>query len=187
MPRIIPPMLLVTVLAFVIALPAHAQMKDENLLVSVPAGYKIGYRAHNSKQLITEMVPKDETVEDWSEMVMVQIYRELKTVAPKDFRSHIRRQWNAACAGSSIADEGDKTVNRYPAATWMLVCPLNPKSGKPEVTMFKAIQGRDSLYVVQKAFKWTPRPDEKTSWGIYLEKITVCDTRLPDRACPVAN
>jgi hypothetical protein len=38
--------------------------------------------------------------------------------------------------------------------------------------------------VVQKAFKFEPSKEQITEWARFLKGVTVCDTRLPDRACP---
>ena len=67
---------------------------------------------------------------------------------------------------------------------WLQSCPLNRATGKPEITWFKAIAGNDSFYVVQLAFKAWPSKDQITSWMHYLGSVRVCDTRLPQQACP---
>jgi len=60
----------------------------------------------------------------------------------------------------------------------------NPATGKPELTWFKALQGNDNFYLVQKAFKFEPSGEQVTDWVNFLNTVKVCDTRLPDRACP---
>jgi hypothetical protein len=62
----------------------------------------------------------------------------------------------------------------------------NPASGigSPEITWFKAVQGNDSFYLVQKAFKFEPSKEQITRWMGYLRKVSVCDSRIADRACP---
>jgi uncharacterized membrane protein len=67
---------------------------------------------------------------------------------------------------------------------WLQSCPLNKATGKPEITWFKAIAGNDSTYVVQLAFKAWPSKEQITSWMQYLGSVSVCDSRLPERACP---
>ncbi len=69
-------------------------------------------------------------------------------------------------------------VNGYTTMTWRMSCPLNRQSGKPEITWFKAIAGHDSFYVVQKAFKFEPAAEKAAEWVAYLNKVSVCDTRL---------
>jgi hypothetical protein len=66
----------------------------------------------------------------------------------------------------------------------MLACPRNAETGKPEWTWFKAIQGNDSFYVVQKAFKFEPARLQIVEWTRYLKGVSVCDTRLKERRCP---
>jgi hypothetical protein len=40
------------------------QMENENILVGLPAGYKIGFQARKGNATISEMVPTQETVEN---------------------------------------------------------------------------------------------------------------------------
>jgi hypothetical protein len=37
------------------------------------------------------------------------------------------------------------------------------------------------------AFKAWPSKEQITQWMRYLKDVTVCDTRLPDRACVLAG
>ena len=46
------------------------------------------------------------------------------------------------------------------------------------------MQGNDSFYVVQKAFKFTPNKEQIVRWVEYLKAVRVCDfasrrSRLP--------
>jgi hypothetical protein len=75
----------------------------------------------------------------------------------------------------------------YPAAVWLMTCPRNRETAKPENTWFKAIPGNDSFYVVQKAFKFEPSKEHIEQWTLYLKRGTACDTRLPERPCPKVN
>jgi hypothetical protein len=77
--------------------------------------------------------------------------------------------------------------NGYPAAVWLLSCPRNRETGKPEITWFKAIQGNDSFYVVQKAFRFEPAKEQVAKWTQYLRGVAVCDSRLAERRCPAAQ
>jgi len=49
---------------------------------------------------------------------------------------------------------------------------------------FKAIEGNDSFYVVQKAFKFMPAKKQIARWVGFLRDVKVCDSRVADRACP---
>ena len=49
---------LITGTTGLLSLPAHAQLKNENLLVAMPDGYIVGFQDKNTKQQMTEMVPR---------------------------------------------------------------------------------------------------------------------------------
>jgi hypothetical protein len=89
-----------------------------------------------------------------------------------------------ACAGSAAFPLASAQENGYPIALWLMACPRNKDTGKPEMTWFKAMQGNDSFYVVQKAFKFDPPKEQVAQWTRYLKSVTICDTRLRERACP---
>ena len=161
---------------------AAAQLQSENLLVTMPDGFKMDFQQKNKDMLISEMVPSAESVNDWTQMVTVQIFFGLKS-GPEEFKSKVETGWARACRGSSAHAVAQGKENGYPFAVWLLACPLNKTTGKPEFTWFKAMQGNDSLYVVQVALKARPSEEATTRWMDYLRTVRVCDTRLPDRAC----
>jgi hypothetical protein len=158
--------------------------EGENLLVAVPQGYKIDFQQKKGNNQITEMVPANETVQGWTEMVTVQIFGGMKGVTPDQFRVQVEKNWSGACANAVAGPAAHAVENGYPIAFWMMFCPKNKETGKEETTWFKAIQGHDSFYVVQKAFRFNPPRDQIVQWTHYLKKVAVCDTRLKARACP---
>lgn len=165
------------------ACAALAQLANENLLVKLPAGYKVAFQNKQANVQMTELVPASEAVGNWTEMVTIQIFHGLKTT-PGQFRDRLEKRWLASCPGSEGQQIAKSAENGYQSLVWLLSCPRNPGTGKPEITFFKAVQGNDSFYVVQKAFKFTPSKDQVTQWVGYLGTVTVCDSRLRDRQCP---
>jgi len=167
--------------------PATAELVNENLLTSLPSGFQVGYRGKNNDGLITELVPAGETVDNWTRMVTVQIFYRLK-VGPEAFMQDIERRWMKSCPGAGKAEPITKRdENGYPTLVWLLNCPKNPATGKPEITWFKAVQGNDSFYVVQQAFRFVPSEEQIKQAVGYLKSVRVCDSRLADRACPVTR
>jgi hypothetical protein len=162
---------------------ASADLVNENLLVQMPPGYEVAYRVERGNMVMNEMVPDGQTVNNWTEMVTVQIFHGLKSV-PEKFRDTLQRQWIGACPGGSGSEVTSDIENGYPVLVWMLDCPKNPATGQPEITWFKAIAGNDSFYLAQKAFKFKPSEVQIGHWTAYLKAIAVCDTRIPGRACP---
>jgi len=158
-------------------------LENENLLVSMPSGYKVGFNDRKKNMIISEMVPAAETVENWTEMVTVQIFLGMKD-SVMGFRLRMEKLWAAACAGAKSAPVSSGIENGYVTSMWRLSCPLNKQTGKPEMTWFKTISGHDSFYVVQKAFKAEPPPEKAAEWVAWLNKVSVCDSRIPQSKCP---
>jgi hypothetical protein len=170
-------------IALLLIQPASAELADENLLVTVPPGYKVDFHTERNAMVMDEMVPDNQTVDDWTEMVTVQIFHGMK-IAPEAFKEGLQRDWNAACPDATGDDVANGVENGYPERVFVLDCPKNPGTGKREITWFKAIAGNDSFYVVQKAFKFEPTDEQVGHWLDYLKSVVVCDTRLAERACP---
>lgn len=165
--------------------PVHAQqMENENLLQTVPPGYKVGFQTKQGNMLLTEFVPERESVENWTEMVTTQVFLGLKRPSPREFRQVMQSSWATSCKGAGFADVAAGNENGYGFEVWIQDCPRNERTGKPERVWFKAIKGNDSFYLVQKAFRFVPEPEQVTRWTEYLRAIQVCDSRLPNSACP---
>jgi hypothetical protein len=175
--------------AFALLWPAAAatmaeDIRSETLLIGMPQGFKIGSQGQQqNSSRITEMVPASETVESWTEMVTVQTFPGLRA-PPERFESRLIDSWRTACPKSDDHHIAQGAENGYSFVLWLLSCPLNQASGKPEIAWFKAIAGNDSFYVVQKAFRFAPSREQIAAWMAFLKDAKVCDTRLPDRPCP---
>jgi hypothetical protein len=179
-------LLLLAGLLFPLLLPrgALAQIKNENLLQAMPSGFKIGYQSSHDGINMQEWVPDGETVENWSEMVTTQIFLGRKNLDPAQFLNGIGMQWLKACAGSAPNAIHTGNANGYTVSMLMLQCPLNPQSGKPETTLFRAIKGNDSFYIVQRSVRAVPSREQMSQMAQYLGTVNVCDTRMPEHPCP---
>lgn len=161
-----------------------SDLQDENLLVKIPSGFMIDYESSQNNMLITEMVAENESVNDWTTLVTVQIFLGMRDITPEQYQENMTRAWSNACANSESYPVASGNENGYPFVVWQLYCPLNPSTQKVEYTYMKAIQGNDSFYLVQVAFRFEPSSDEVTQWVTYLREVKVCDSRIPEKACP---
>jgi hypothetical protein len=173
---------LIAAILLACAAPATA-LENETLLVNLPKGFKVGFHNKTEQQMITEMVPAAETVEAWTEMLTVQIFYNLRDVTPAAYRARIEKLWSDSCPGASFSKLKEATENLYPMALWSQRCPLNKATGQPEYTWMKGVQGRDSFYLVQKAFKAEPTPKQLKDMTALLAAAKVCDTRIPGQKC----
>lgn len=172
-------------LAVALATPSLAQFKGENLLVTMPPGFKVGHQGSRDGLNMQEWVPEKETVENWSELVTVQVFMGRRDLDPGQVLQRIQRQWLQACKGSPSTPIAAGVTNGYPAATMLLRCPLLASAGKPETTVFRAIKGRDSFYMVQRAVRAAAAPEQVERMKQYLDSVSVCDSRSTTSPCPV--
>src|SRR5262249_15316658 len=82
-----------------LASASRAELENENLLVKLPAGFKIDFEQKNKDMMINEMVPESETVNNWTEMVTVQVFYNLKATTDQ-FKTKMEEGMSAACPGS---------------------------------------------------------------------------------------
>jgi hypothetical protein len=173
----------VIVLAGVTRVWGQPALQAENLLVAQPEGFKVGYQANKDNSAISEWVPEGQSVDAWTQMLTVQVYRGSKA-DPATFLQSIGKQWSDACPGSSGKGIFTGQTNGYVVSMLVLRCPKNLTTGKPETTAFRVIKGSDALYSVQRAFRSEPSDTELDDVMHYLAKVSVCDTRAPDHPCP---
>jgi len=146
-----------------------AAPQGENLVVDIPQEFQLGDQGQQGPGAdIAEYIPKGETVDDWSRMITVQVFHNLKAFDPNRF-------------GEALKSGRE---NGYAFSLWLYTCPLNPKTGKPETLFDEVISGADSLYSVQYALRSALKPDLMPPITAYLSGVRVCDSRLPDRPCP---
>jgi hypothetical protein len=136
--------------------PALAQRLQvgENLLVEIPGEFESAYHLKTDQGEINEFVREGETVEEWTEMITVQLFP-----PETDNRSFFRRfeaLSRQSCKDSSIYVVATEKENGYRVKVFELYCPTNLQTQKGEVTFLKTLQGRDKFYVVQKAWRTDP-------------------------------
>ena len=153
----------------------------ENLLLAPPKDFKIGFQSN--RNMMTEWVPLAETVDDWTQMLTVQVFRGA-TVDAATFLQGVGKRYMDACPGTTAKGVYTGQVNGYVVSMLLLKCPRNPDTGKPETTAFRVIKGNDALYSVQRAWRGVPSDQELDDIMHALAKVTVCDTRAPEHPCP---
>lgn len=160
------------------------QLQGENLLQATPPNYKLATSGRNGNVLFDEMIPESEQIDRWTEMLTTQIFMGgINADHPEALYRRIDAAWHKACpaARGELIQSGKE--NGYRVAVWMAACPENPASGEPEYTWYKAIEGNDSFYLIQKSWRYRPTEKEIRRWTHYLGTVAVCDSRLPARSC----
>jgi hypothetical protein len=127
----------------------------ENLLFAPPDHFKVGYRSDHDNSTLTESVPDGETVEQWSKMLTVQVFRLADVDAPV-FLERVGARYMKDCPGTTARGVFTGHVNGYVVSMLLLRCPHNHATGQPETTAFRVIRGKDALYSVQFAWRAVP-------------------------------
>ena len=105
---------------------ATAELVNENILIVAPPGYKVGFHDKKPETQMTEFVPANQTVENWTEMVTVQVFFGLKAT-PEEFMRELEKRWRAACPGAEDgAPVASGPENGYPTLVSILNCPQIP-------------------------------------------------------------
>ena len=173
---------------------AYAAIDGEILMQPMLKGYKLGWQNINSERNWQEYVPEGETVDNWTTMVTTQIFFKMAQTTPPEFLQGMAHRCGVACPNAMLdtflpnmpkpAGMYSAQSNGYPISMMFLRCPENPQTHKPENTLVRAIQGKDSFYVVQYAFKFEPTQPQIGEAMDYLKTVIACDTRTTDHPCP---
>ena len=100
---------------------------------------------------------------------------------------HAVRSYNDAflkeyiCTKLDTYINDDLKVNNYYSLTWTTVC-FQDTSEIYEI--HKVITGIESTYHVRRQWKSKPEEAQWKLWLSYIEKITLCDIKSDDHACP---
>jgi hypothetical protein len=165
----------------------------ENLIAIVPTGWQIGFQNRQENLQTVEFVPKGQTIVNWKSLLTIQIFFGDLAQSPRqvvDASTALARKF---CPRLDVSSVLMAKENGYPVALWLQNCPNNSQVNQSEITLFKVMQGRESLYFVHRAWRFPIRsagqtlpiqPQEFQEWGKYMRLVGVCDTRVPERSCP---
>jgi hypothetical protein len=165
----------------------------ENLMITVPIGWEMGFQARQGNFQIVEFVPEGQNVDNWQSLLTMQIVFGGLSKSPRQVFEESASLTRRVCPNLDVSLALTGEENSYPFALWIQNCPNNPQVNQAEITLFKVIQGNDSFYFVHRAWRLptvSPNeaipidPNELAEWGRYMRLVGVCDTRIPERNCP---
>ena len=173
-------------LAMVLSGPiVFAADEGEVLQMPLPEGYEQGYSDNSETQNLVEFVPLGQTVENWQELLTVQVFYGMTNIAARDFAEGVIGASAEHCPGATGAVIQNEPENGYDVALFMVSCPGMADSERPEWTLFKGILGKDSFYLVHKAWAYRPEKDAVVQWSQYLYGVGLCDIRIKGADCTV--
>jgi hypothetical protein len=156
---------------------------------SQPSDFVVANEKADGSRYIRDAVPKDETVDDWSQMITVTGAKELalnRNVTTIQVASTIANGFQKRCPKSFAATSfGNMDIDGYRAFAVVAGCgSVDTGNGKhAETALILAIQGGGDFYTLQWAERSaatdTPPEVEAPVWKERLERLG------PIRLCPI--
>jgi hypothetical protein len=164
--------------------------EGENLFQVLPSGFQIGNQQSGDHIDLTEMVPNGESVDAWTQLITIQVFRGIENPDFFDvYRKGVEQTFKKSCDSTEFLPfhDLDGKENGYPVHLWMQFCRYKNPDKAPEVTLFKYIQGHDAAYIVQWASHSEPTKEEFKQRMRYLSKVLACDTRRKENPCSMPS
>lgn len=179
-------------LALALCFPGARADGQERFEVPRPPGWKLSLSLTWPDLRMLEYLPPGQTLEAWQDRLTVQAFPRLRDVSLERYLDSISQQARRVCDQVQVTGVGAGTLNGYPTAQMALYCTRFVESGRGEITLFRAVQGVEGLYVVQRAWRVAPfslaalpiGPQVIAQWTEYLRSITVCHPAIPAHPCP---
>ena len=132
----------------------------EILFVYPPEGWRLSLETRTDNLPFFEYFPKGETPQQWTEMVTVQIFTNLKGISPSVLADNLRTRFVTGCARQTIRGPERFSLGGYLAIRLYVECDKPTFKKRPggsdflqhEVAAFQIIQGRKNLYVIERAW-----------------------------------
>ena len=159
-----------------------ATARTEMLGIDAPDSFTVGDRARADGVEIIELVEAPETVQNWTRLVTLLLFRGAAERTDLDaFWARWRQSLAANCRG--MRDSFVRgTVDGRLALRATLSCPQHPVTGKPENLEAIVVEGEANLMMVQVAFRHPLRPEDRALIEHVAASLKICDERSFD-AC----
>lgn len=154
--------------------PDRKPIAPERLVMPLfPAGWSEVYH-DNSMVEVVEYLPEGQSVENWQDKIVLQVYNELNDLPLDAIQRRMQGLNRNRCTGVIEGPMQSGLNNGYASAFWTLGCRYINNSagiGIGETQYTKAIQGDTSLYVLSRIWR-TPAFGED---GPALSSATIND------------
>lgn len=172
--------------------PQAPLASTERLLMEPPEGWERVYQFNNNKTRLTEFVPPGETADEWNIKLSVEAHADLTDNDPLDLIMAEVERLRESCRFIQHFNLFSGLENGYPTSVRLTVCGENRAIRMGEITLIKAIGGKDFIYLLRlnrrvPMFEETSpdvHQEEVGVWSNYLSRITVCDGGNPEHPCP---
>lgn len=157
-----------------------------------PKGWKLGYQMNAGTTRLTDFVPPGETDGKWKTKLTFEAHADLKGSDPLKVVLGEVASERQMCSFVQDFNLFTGLENNYRTSARLILCGRNKFLGKGEVSIFKAIDGKDYFYIIRLAKQIAPFKknqsgfdhQEMADWSNYFSKIVVCDPSSHGHPCP---
>ena len=165
------------------AAAGESEQMGERLIVAPPRDWVQIYSLNTEKTRLVDFVPGDESQAEWKTKLSYESHQALTDVDPISILMGELDTTRQNCESIESFNLFSGMENNYPTSVRLTFCGENAHTGEGEVTISKAIQGSDYLYLVKllhrvPAFTSSDNgvtQDQVASWSDYFGRILVCD------------
>lgn len=173
------------------ATQGKADNLGETLMASPPTGWQQIYTLNTEKTRLVDYVPSDESKAEWKTKLSFESHQSLTSVDPISIVMGELDATRQNCEKIESFNLFSGEENNYPTSVRLTFCGENAHTGEGEITISKAIQGAEYLYLIKllhrvPAFTSSDNgvtKEQIASWADYFGKVTVCDNRSTEHAC----
>jgi hypothetical protein len=173
------------------SIPPGSDM-TEQLIAQPPSDWVRIYQMNQDGNRISEFIPPDEEALNWKNKVSFESFDDQERADPIELLLYEVEQYQKRCSFVQHFNLFSGFENGYPTSLRLIMCGKSKQLETGEVSMFKAIKGERSFYMIRLARKVEPfephksevTPAEIAQWSTYMKRILVCVPDSTQHACP---
>lgn len=174
---------------------SRSPANTERLLVSPPPDWNRVYEFNNDQTRLAEFVPAGERATEWQSKLFLESHAGMRDTDPIEILLAEASRLQENCTFVQQFNLFSGLENGFPTSVRLVMCGENEPVGEGEVSIMKAIQGDNYLYVIRLVRRVEPfeinAPDvereEIAAWSEFFSRIKVCSDGSGEHACPGAS
>ncbi|MBK1696744.1 hypothetical protein [Rhodovibrio salinarum] len=166
----------------------------EFFLTPVPITWQIAYSSNTGRVVHMAWLPEGQETDNWADKVSIQLFPGETGITGKQLLDQIARRYAQDCRNLLGTQTDVQQTRGRTVAFRLLGCTKHAQTGRGELALFRVVEGTESLYLVQRAWR-TPTfdtehlPFSRDILGktrLWLQGGRVCQANSPEAefACP---
>jgi hypothetical protein len=167
------------------ATPTEQETENDTevLLQQIPENWHEVNFVQQDNISIREMIPQDQEITSPEEVLSTQIIAGGIEVSAEQFIQNMGVSWAQVCPNMASKPAIETVENGYTTYFWLQACHSNHQPTMPKMTLFKAIQGKEDFYLIQKSWRGNLTQESVKFWTLQMKAMQLCDSSLTGEAC----